>query len=149
MKPITENDFSKVREYLSSIKDSQGELVDESHNSSSLHDDVVPVVDFLVRYYYAETESADNEESENAVSQKTYSLTQKEQVLTDLKENEEKFLNDYSDLLEESMQHYEADVRKQVEPILEMQVGQMTGQQLLLLLDEHHRQVRKGVLLKF
>lgn len=149
MKPITENDFNTVRDHLSSAKKSRRGLADESNRSSSLHDDIVPVVDFLVSYYYAKNESATGEGSENVVNQKAYDSAPKEQVLTDLKENKEKFLTDYSDLLEESMQQYEADVKERVKPILAMQVGHMTGQQLLLLLDEHHRQVRKGVLLKF
>ena len=148
---INQQDLDKVRQFLSIMKieypGSTGNSSDFGPARQQAFSEMNAGATALVKYYYTKIEPDNGEKNYPGTGDRPYEMTKTERALAYLKSWHGPygmtFPEKYPSLLTEALEHYEQESKQKHEQSLEQALGQtlenMTGEQLLLLLDEHDR----------
>jgi hypothetical protein len=145
MEELNQADFEKIEKYLALMKEPYGGRTgntgEQYQARQKAHDEAVPVANALIKYYYTEVNPDNGEKSEPLIGERPYNTTKTERALVYFKDMNgdgvHTFFDKYPDLLDNAIQHYQANSNTQLKKALETQLSQMTGSQLLLILEEY------------
>lgn len=142
MKKVTKIDFEKLRQLImyfkapNNVHSAPSDVINAS--LQRLYDETQPTMAYLINYYYEKMDESGEEVTNNPFS----GMTKKGAVLYALNMGYRKldsFLKSYGEIFESAMQHYEEASAKKLEEVLKQNLGNMTGEQFILLLQEYDK----------
>ena len=153
MTKITDADFEKVRKYVAIMSQPPGGI--DYYNQLAVRQQVYeaarPAAVFLIEYYFKFIKPDNGERSRMGAGPRPYNSTVAERAVVALKNDfpffghyGDVFLEQYPDLLEEAIAHYKAKQKERLSQALIESLSTMTGEQLLLILQEYDRRKIEG-----
>ena len=151
MSKITEEDFEKIRKWVSIMNLPPDPHRDPYTVRQKPYEEAKPAATFLIQYHFKFIDHDDGEKSVISSGPRPYGSTVTERAIIALNNGfdvygsfGEKFLEKYPTLLENAIVHYKSKREERLTKALSTSLSEMTGEQFLVLLQEYRRRDSEG-----